>query len=229
VEQIITSGVYIAGIAMQVCQKYQLEVAMKIISQIGLCVIVFAMTAGSIAAINTQTERRVKVIKQVDPVYPEEAERAGVEGNVVIEVTIEKTGEVGMTKVIRGDKLLQQAALDAVKQWRFSNAENAPVTIQLTIAFALNPGTGESQRDSRYLTNTYKVNAVYPEAAKREGIQGMVAVEITVNDKGEVIETRATGGHEKLRQAAADAARQFRFSNASGRTVVATVTFDFVL
>jgi len=121
VEQIITSGVYIAGIAMQVCQKYQLEVAMKIISQIGLCVIVFAMTAGSIAAINTQTERRVKVIKQVDPVYPEEAERAGVEGNVVIEVTIEKTGEVGMTKVIRGDKLLQQAALDAVKQWRFSN------------------------------------------------------------------------------------------------------------
>jgi len=202
---------------------------MRRISQIGLCAILFAVTTGSTAAINTQTERRVKVIKQVAPVYPEEAERAGVEGNVVLEVTIEKNGEVSLTKVIRGDKLLQQAALDAVKQWRFTNDENAPVTIQLSIAFTLNADAGERQRDVRSLTNTYKVNAVYPEAAKRDGIQGLVAVEITVNEKGEVIEARATGGHEKLRQAAVDAAKQFRFSNGSGRTVVATVTFDFVL
>ena len=202
---------------------------MRRISQIGLCAILFAVTTGSAAAINTQTERRVKVIKQVAPVYPEEAERAGVEGNVVLEVTIEKNGEVSLTKVIRGDKLLQQAAVDAVKQWRFTNDENAPVTIQLTIAFTLNSDAAERQRDVRSLTNTYKVNAVYPEAAKRDGIQGQVSVEITVNEKGEVIEARATGGHEKLRQAAVDAAKQFRFSNGSGRTVVATVTFDFVL
>jgi len=202
---------------------------MRRISQIGLCAILFAVTTGSTAAINTQTERRVKVIKQVAPVYPEEAERAGVEGNVVLEVTIEKNGEVSLTKVIRGDKLLQQAALDAVKQWRFTNDENAPVTIQLSIAFTLNADAGERQRDVRSLTNTYKVNAVYPEAAKRDGIQGLVAVEITVNEKGEVIEARATGGHEKLLQAAVDAAKQFPFSNGSGRTVVATVTFDFVL
>ena len=202
---------------------------MRRISQIGLCAILFAVTTGSTAAINTQTERRVKVIKQVAPVYPEEAERAGVEGNVVLEVTIEKNGEVSLTKVIRGDKLLQQAALDAVKQWRFTNDENAPVTIQLSIAFTLNADAGERQRDVRSLTNTYKVNAVYPEAAKRDGIHGQVSVEITVNEKGEVIEARATGGHEKLRQAAVDAAKQFRFSNGSGRTVVATVTFDFVL
>lgn len=136
---------------------------------------------------------------------------------------------MSLTKVIRGDKLLQQAAVDAVKQWRFTNDENAPVTIQLTIAFTLNSDAAERQRDVRSLTNTYKVNAVYPEAAKRDGIQGQVSVEITVNEKGEVIEARATGGHEKLRQAAVDAAKQFRFSNGSGRTVVATVTFDFVL
>lgn len=202
---------------------------MRRISKIGLCAIVFAITTGSTAATYTQTERRVKVIKQVAPVYPEEAERAGVEGNVVLEVTIEKNGEVSLTKVISGDKLLQQAALDAVKQWRFTNDENGPVTIQLTIAFALNSDAGERQRDVRSLTNIYKVNAVYPEPAKREGIQGQVSVEITVNEKGEVIEARATGGHQKLRQAAVDAAKQFRFSNGSGRTVVATVTFDFVL
>lgn len=58
---------------------------MRRISQIGLCAILFAVTTGSAAAINTQTERRVKVIKQVAPVYPEEAERAGVEGNVVLD------------------------------------------------------------------------------------------------------------------------------------------------
>src|SRR5215510_2053189 len=115
---------------------------MRRMSQIGLCAILVAMTTASTAAINAQTVRRVKVIKQVAPDYPEEAERAGVEGNVVLEVTIEKNGEVSLTKVIRGDKLLQQAAVDAVKQWRFTNDENAPVTIQLTIAFALNADAG---------------------------------------------------------------------------------------
>jgi len=202
---------------------------MRRITQFGLCAIVVAMTAVSTAATNTQTDRPVKVIKQVAPVYPDDAQQAGVEGNVVLEVTIEKNGELSNTKVISGHKLLQQAALDAVKQWRFENAGNAPVTIQLTIAFALDSEPAQTRRDNSSLTNTYKVNAVYPEAAKREGIQGLVAVEITVNEKGEVTEARAVGGNEKLRQAAVDVAKQFRFSNGSGKTVVATVSFDFVL
>jgi TonB family protein len=202
---------------------------MRRITQFGLCAIVFAMTAGSTAAINTQTDRPVKVIKQVAPVYPDEAQQAGVEGKVVLEVTVEKNGKLSMAKVISGPKLLQQAALDAVKQWRFSNTGNARVTLQLTMAFTLDSEPAQISRNNSSLTNTYKVNAVYPEAAKREGIQGQVTVEITVNEKGEVTEAKAVGGNEKLRQAAVDAAKQFRFSNGSGRTVMATVMFDFVL
>jgi len=194
-----------------------------------LVAIVFAANSSSAAAIRQQAEHRVKVIHQVAPAYPEEAKRERVEGNVVLDVTVEENGKVSMTKVISGHRLLQQAAVDAVKQWRFANDTNAAVTIQLTIAFALKPDAGENPQAKSPLTNTYKVDAVYPEAARQEGIQGEVPVEITVNDKGEVTDARATGGNQKLRQTAVEAARQFRFSNSSGKTVVATITFKFVL
>lgn len=194
-----------------------------------LIAIVFATNSGSTAAIRQQAEPRVKVIHQVAPAYPEEAKRERVEGNVVLDVTVEENGKVSMTKVISGHRLLQQGAVDAVKQWRFANDTNAAVTIQLTISFALKPDTGENPQTKSSLTNTYKVDAVYPEAARHEGIQGEVPVDITVNDKGEVTDARATGGNQKLRQAAVDAAKQFRFSNSSGKTVVATITFNFVL
>ena len=191
--------------------------------------IVFAVNSSSTAAIRQQAEHRVKVIHQVAPAYPEEAKRERVEGNVVLDVTVEESGNVSMTKVISGHRLLQQAAVDAVKQWRFANDTNAAVTIQLTIAFALKPDAVQNSQTKSPLTNTYKVDAVYPEAARQEGIQGEVPVEITVNDNGEVTDARATGGNQKLRQAAVEAARQFRFSNSSGKTVVATITFKFVL
>jgi len=199
------------------------------IKGLGLCVILLASASIGTAAMRAQAERKVKVIEQVAPVYPDEAQQAGIEGNVVLEVTIEKNGELSMAKVISGHKLLQQAALDAVKQWRFANTGNTPVTIQLTLAFTLDSDPVQTRRDDSSLTNTYKVNAVYPDVAKREGIQGLVPIEVTVNEKGEVTEARAVGGNEKLRQAAVDAAKQFRFSNGSGKSVVATVTFNFVL
>ena len=195
-------------------------------TKLGLCAIVFAITASSAAAIRPQAGQGVKVIKQVAPVYPEEAKRARVEGNVVLEVTIEENGEVSMTKVVSGHKLLQQAAVDAVKQWRFVNDANASVTIQLTLAFALKPDSAEIKKD---LTNTHKVERSVPGGGQARGNSGRGASRNHSKRKGEVIEAQAVGGNEKLRQAAVDAAKQFRFSNGLGKTVVATITFNFVL
>ena len=205
---------------------------MKFRTVLVLVMALFAINAGTAAATATnqqKQERSLKVIHQVAPVYPEEAEREGVEGKVVLDVTVEQNGEVSSAKVLSGHKLLQQAAVDAVKQWRFSNPLNDSVTIQLTINFSLSGAATEPPTRDSALTNTHKVDAIYPEEAKRKGIQGEVSVEIKVNDKGEVTVAHAVSGNEMLRQAAVDAAKQFRFSNNLRTTVAATLTFNFVL
>src|SRR4030043_137473 len=58
-----------------------------------------------------------KLIKKVDPVYPEAARQAGVKGVVILECTTDAYGSVVSVKVLRSIPALDQAAIDAVKQW----------------------------------------------------------------------------------------------------------------
>jgi TonB family protein len=62
-------------------------------------------------------KRRVR--SRVDPAYPVMAKRMNLAGRVKIEVTIAADGHVSGTRVIGGSPLLVNAALDALKQWRF--------------------------------------------------------------------------------------------------------------
>jgi protein TonB len=57
---------------------------------------------------------------KVLPVYPSEARRMGVEGKVELEATVTERGQVEDLKVISGNPLLAQAAMDAVRKWRYS-------------------------------------------------------------------------------------------------------------
>ena len=90
-------------------------------------------------------------------------------------------------------------------------------------------GAARQQQQEQSLKVIHQVAPIYPVEAKRQGIQGEVAVEIKVNDKGEVTEARAVSGNDLLRKAAVDAAKQFRFSNEVRATVAATLTFNFAL
>jgi TonB family protein len=58
-------------------------------------------------------------IVDVKPVYPEDAKEAKVEGVVIIEVLLGTDGKVQDTRVLRSVHLLDQAAIDAVRQWEF--------------------------------------------------------------------------------------------------------------
>ena len=59
------------------------------------------------------------MIHRVDPVYPPEAKKKHVKGNVLLQVLINKQGHVADAVIVKGDPLLADAAVDAVKQWRF--------------------------------------------------------------------------------------------------------------
>jgi periplasmic protein TonB len=82
-----------------------------------------------------------KNLKRVQPVYPDIAKQARVQGVVILECTISPQGKVSEVKVLRGIPLLDQAAVDAVKQWIYTptllNGVPVPVIMTVTVKFGL--------------------------------------------------------------------------------------------
>ena len=78
-------------------------------------------------------------MNDVAPVYPEIARNARVTGVVILEATIGTDGKVIDAKVLRSVPLLDQAALDAVRQWEYAptllNGVPVPVVMTVTINF----------------------------------------------------------------------------------------------
>ena len=60
------------------------------------------------------------LLKRVEPIYPASALQARVEGIVILEVWVGVDGKVTDAKVLRGIPLLDQPALDAVRQWEYT-------------------------------------------------------------------------------------------------------------
>jgi protein TonB len=77
----------------------------------------------------------------VAPQYPELARQAKVRGLVIIEAVIDAGGNVSSAQVLRGHPMLDQAALDAVRRWKFTaarlNGEAIPVVMTVTVRFEL--------------------------------------------------------------------------------------------
>jgi TonB family protein len=69
-----------------------------------------------------QDEITRKVKARVSPAYPELARRMSISGVVKVQVVVAPNGSVKSTKVVGGHPLLVNAAVDAVKKWRFETA-----------------------------------------------------------------------------------------------------------
>ena len=73
-------------------------------------------------------------IKHVNPVYPPQA--SGTRGFVLIDITINPDGSVSNPRVVRSIPLLDQAAIDAVRQWVFAAGEiEVPVRVNVAVTF----------------------------------------------------------------------------------------------
>jgi TonB family protein len=73
--------------------------------------------------------------KYVAPLYPQMARTAGVSGIVILEATIGPDGHVTELKVVRSQPLLDQAAIEAVRQWEYTPTliNNTPVSVVMTV------------------------------------------------------------------------------------------------
>jgi protein TonB len=80
-------------------------------------------------------------IRKVNPVYPAIAQSARVQGVVILEATIGTDGKVKDVRVLRSIPLLDQAAIDAVRQWEYTptllNNVPVPVIMTVTVQFTL--------------------------------------------------------------------------------------------
>ena len=80
-----------------------------------------------------------RLISSSLPIYPLGARQANVEGDVVVNTTIDKSGSVVGMKVVSGPPLLRQAALDALRRWKYEpsrlNGQPVAVEMQVTIKF----------------------------------------------------------------------------------------------
>jgi TonB family protein len=63
-----------------------------------------------------------KAKKKVSPVYPDVARRMSITGTVRLAVVVTASGTVKTTKVVGGHPILVNAAMDAIKQWKFEPA-----------------------------------------------------------------------------------------------------------
>jgi len=79
--------------------------------------------------------RQPKKILDVPPVYPPFAQQAHVEGIVILEAVLDERGNVDRVRVLRSEPLLDQAAIDAVRAWKYTPTllNGVPVQVLMTI------------------------------------------------------------------------------------------------
>jgi protein TonB len=80
-------------------------------------------------------------VKDSVPAYPALARSTGAQGVVIIEAIVDINGDVVSAKILRSVPLLDQVAIDAVRQWKYTparlNGEPVPVVITVTVNFTL--------------------------------------------------------------------------------------------
>jgi protein TonB len=79
-----------------------------------------------------------QLLSSVMPIYPPMARSSGIVGNVVVQASISATGAVVSTKVISGPAVLRQAAVDAMRRWKYRPAtlNGLPVSVEVTVTMA---------------------------------------------------------------------------------------------
>jgi len=85
--------------------------------------------------------QEARLIRRVEPSYPAFARSNRIEGIVLLDVDVDEQGNVADIRVIRGHPMLNDEAVRAVRQWKYSptllNGRPVPVTAAVTITFTM--------------------------------------------------------------------------------------------
>ncbi|MDQ3488923.1 MAG: M56 family metallopeptidase, partial [Acidobacteriota bacterium] len=167
------------------------------------------------------------VIRQVNPTYPVEAMRAGIEGSVEVELMIGDDGTVSHARVVRStNPVFDQAAVAAAEQWLFAKPAAGPVVRTCELTFTLSKSATGTPRvrvgadadairvggNIRTPNKIKHVSPAYPPLAKSARVAGMVILEVLIDREGRVTDAQVLRSIPLLDQAAIDAVMQWAFT-----------------
>ena len=147
------------------------------------------------------------------PTYPSMSKRLNEQGSVILRVLVKSDGSVGSIEIKSSSDYprIDQAAVDAVRNWQFNPAtrNGSPIDewYQIPISMYL--------KDEA--TVVTRVEPVYPPLSLQFGEQGIVILRFLVKNDGTVgtINVKTTSGFPRLDQAAEDALKKWRFNPAT--------------
>lgn len=99
-------------------------------------------SAAANAQIHVPAEEMQRLVRhRVDPDYPDAARPAKLQGVIVLDVVVRKDGTVADVHALDGPAVLAQAAVDALRWWRFEpyRVEGQPVVVETTVAVEFKP------------------------------------------------------------------------------------------
>jgi len=190
-----------------------------------------------------------KLLKSVEPVYPERARQAQVEGVVILEARTDEDGNVEDARILRSIPLLDQAAIDAVKQWKYEpliiEGKARKVIFTVAVRFMLKSGDKEkdlekfaqgavkAEGDIKPPRLIHSVEPAYPEDARKAGVEGVVILSIKTDATGHVQGVMVLRSIPLLNKAAIDAVKQWVYEpyikDGKPTPIVFTVTVRFQL
>jgi TonB family protein len=95
------------------------------------CIVLATVVAAQNNPPASNSER--KVSSRVAPIYPELAKRMRLQGVVKVEAVVRPNGTVKSTRVLGGNPVLVESAIDAVNKWKFEpGPEETTEIVQLT-------------------------------------------------------------------------------------------------
>ncbi len=190
-----------------------------------------------------------RLIKKVIPIYPVNCKKEGIEGLVILEATTDIYGNIVRVKPLKpAHPELDKAAIEAVKQWKYEpyikDGKPRPVSFTVTVTFKLSKKAKKKREELKEPVRIEaelkppklikKVIPTYPKKCKEEGIEGLVILEVTIDKKGNVVETKVLkSAHSELVKSAIEAVKQWKYKpyviDGKPRSVKFTVTVTFKL
>jgi TonB family protein len=242
--------------------------------RIGAIVLAFAFSAMSGLArgtIDAQPQNRRAQISRVVPVsaavlvrlvqkrtlpqYPEEALRAGIQGDVILKILVDEAGKIVLGKPVEGDPLLIATSVEALRNIRFRpyRLNGNPVGIESQLGFHFRTTRkGENAKGQvEFMTTVpyqqefrtgllsdigalviwpHKLSGAEPHVpTELVGTEGAVYVTVTVGIEGKVQDVKVIWGDQPFIDLVVDAVKQFVYEPQliEGRPSVATIPVSY--
>ncbi len=96
---------------------------------VGLLIAGCAAASAPVAGGQEPEQITRKLKSKVAPLYPELARRMNITGVVKVQITVDKNGSIKNTKLVGGHPILANAAMDAVRKWRYESGSEETIGV----------------------------------------------------------------------------------------------------